>query len=416
MQKISQNFNRLFVKLQVNFPWVVGVLAALLILFGIAMRAYNLSYPAKKVFDEEYFPKFAGQYLRGVDVYDVHPPLGKFIIALGILGWGDTYFGWRIMPLLFGIGTIALMAWVAWKVTKSRFASLLIALFISLDGIFIAYSRTGLMDGILFFMIFLALLMAINLKPKSSGVAAGIVLGLAIAVKWPAAAIFFPMCWYAWRAGKLRELLWSLPWAAVTYFLVVYAGEVLDGSTQAFSDVIKWNVSAFSYHAGITATHPWSSPWWSWPIPTRPVLFIYDTLPNETVQIMTTLGNPFVWISSTVAVAGTVIAGINHVVKRGVKALEHPLTPLLIGYFAFWLPWALVHRVVFLYHYFPSYGFALLILAYWLSHYWKTNRLLVVIFCALAVIFALRYLPWAVGWIPVPLSELKYMIIIRSWM
>ncbi|CAN5136291.1 phospholipid carrier-dependent glycosyltransferase [soil metagenome] len=397
-------------------PYIFYGMCFLFILFGIAMRVYNLEYPAKEVFDEVYFPKFAGQYLRGIDVYDVHPPLGKFIIALGILGFGDTFFGWRVMPLLFGIGAIALMAWIAWKLTKSKFAALLMALFVSVDGMFIAYSRTGLMDGILVVVIFLGLLTAINLKPKSSGVVVGIALGLAVAIKWPAAAIFFPMLWYAWRAGRVKELLWSLPWAVVVYFLAVYAGEVLDGSVHPWATAINWNVNAFKYHAEITATHPWSSPWWSWPIPLKPVLFLYDTLPNNSVQMMTTLGNPLLWLSSSFAVLITSVAGVIRLVRYKVKALEHPLTPFLIGYFAFWLPWALVHRVVFLYHYFPSYVFALFMLVYWLNQFWRQSKLLVVGYTLLVVILAFYFLPWAVGWIPVTPDQLKHRVLIQSWL
>jgi dolichyl-phosphate-mannose-protein mannosyltransferase len=132
--------------------------------------------------------------------------------------------------------------------------------------------------------------------------------------------------------------------------------------------------------------------------------------------MMTTLGNPLLWITSSLAVVVTTIAGVFHLVKNRLKAFEHPLTPLLIGYFAFWLPWAFVNRIVFLYHYFPSYVFALLILAYWINYLWRTNRLLVVVYVAFVIFVALFYLPWAVGWIPVSLEQLKHMVIIQSWL
>jgi dolichyl-phosphate-mannose--protein O-mannosyl transferase len=386
------------------------------VLFGIFFRVYNLDYPAKEVFDEVYFPKFASQYLSGTDVYDVHPPLGKFFIALGILFFGDTFFAWRIVPLLTGVLAIFALGYVSWRVTSSRLAGLLMGLFVAVDGMFIVYSRTGLMDGILTLTIFLTLLAAINLKEKSTAIWCAVLFGLAVAIKWPAAAILLPMCWYAWRVGKLRELLFSLPWALLAYFIVVYAGEVLDGSNQPLIDSIKWNLSALSYHSSITDTHPWGSAWWTWPIPAKPVLFLYDSLPNGMIQMMTTLGNPLLWVSSTIAVALTTIAGVFHIIKYKWKAFEHPLTPLLIGYFAMWLPWSLVSRVLFLYHYFPSYVFALLILCYWMSRFWLKNRLPVIAYCLAVLAVSVWYLPWSVGWIAVSLDRIQDMLIMQSWL
>src|SRR5690606_12921073 len=121
---------------------------------GIFLRIYNLSFPGKQVFDEVYFPVFAQNYLTGTYFYDVHPPVGKFVIVVGIWLLGNDPVGWRSMPLVFGIGLIGLLARLWWVYFREKVGMALIALFVAVEGVFIVYSRTGLMDIILLFFTF----------------------------------------------------------------------------------------------------------------------------------------------------------------------------------------------------------------------------------------------------------------------
>ena len=57
---------------------------------GIWARDYRLGFPPSILWDEKYFPAMANKYLQGVYQFDLHPPLGKFIIALGISLTGVT--------------------------------------------------------------------------------------------------------------------------------------------------------------------------------------------------------------------------------------------------------------------------------------------------------------------------------------
>ena len=68
------------------------------------------SYFNGMIFDEIYHARTAYENIHNLSVYEwTHPPLGKLIIALGILIFGMKPFGWRIMGALFGVGMIPLL-------------------------------------------------------------------------------------------------------------------------------------------------------------------------------------------------------------------------------------------------------------------------------------------------------------------
>ncbi|MBU6388976.1 phospholipid carrier-dependent glycosyltransferase, partial [Patescibacteria group bacterium] len=132
---------------------VLAVLAVLSVMLGILARTYRLGEPDKIVFDEVYFPVFAWNYLHGVQSFDAHPPFGKFIIAVALAVFGNRSFAWRLMPSLFGIGLIFLVGYLWWKYQRDRAGAIMLMLIVALEGIFITYSRTGLMDGVLVFFV-----------------------------------------------------------------------------------------------------------------------------------------------------------------------------------------------------------------------------------------------------------------------
>jgi dolichyl-phosphate-mannose-protein mannosyltransferase len=386
------------------------------ILGGVFARVFWITYPATRVFDEVYFPIFAKKYLDGVNVFDVHPPLGKFIMAGGIWLFGDNALGWRIMPLVFGLALIGLMGWFWARYTGSKVAGLLAAFFVAIDGMFIAYSRVGLMDGILFFFMLAALLVMIRF-PKYLGILmVATLLGLTVSIKWVGLAIVVPLFYLAFRQKRAGDLLFSLWWAFAIYVVIVGFGEIRDGATDILQAVVEWNVQAAQYHSGLTDTHPWSSPWWSWPLLLRPVLFLYDAAGDNKVQLMTSLGNPLLWWSSTVAVVGSFGYLVYQRVIRRVAVSGHPLVLPLLGWAAAFLPWALVDRVVFLYHYIPSYGFALLMLAYWGERLYRKNAALLVALLAALLVLSIYFFPLAVGWWPLSGKEIMRHIWILRWL
>lgn len=378
------------------------VVTALIVVIGVWARFYHLGSITGPIFDEVYFPVFANKFLHSQMAFDVHPPLGKFLIAIGIALFGDNGFGWRIIPALFGTSLLALVVWI-WRQQKGGLVgSVLLVLFLSLDGLMIVYSRTGLIDSMLVFFILLAFGLTLRLREGDDTVWISTVLGLAVAIKWIALGVLVPIVYILWRRRKLLPFLISIPWGVWVYLLITVGAQVIGQVPHPWQAMLEWHQQALDYHLKLTATHPWSSPWWTWPLLLRPVLFWYEAV-GDKVQVITALGNPLLWWASSLGVvAGVGIVGADWWKRRKIP-WDHPLIPLLLGYFAFWLPWSLVHRVVFLYHYIPAYVFALLILVYELEVMWKRwSVAVVVVIAGIITACGLYFLPLAVG---IPLSQ-----------
>ena len=112
---------------KLNRP-VLAVLAVGLI--AGTLRFTHLGYPQQRIFDEYYYSKSACIYLGysndrcDVNSSDerywrenrndtgawVHPPLGKWMIAVGELAVGTDSYGWRVSSAVIGTATVMLLA------------------------------------------------------------------------------------------------------------------------------------------------------------------------------------------------------------------------------------------------------------------------------------------------------------------
>ena len=116
----------------------------------------------RSVWDEQYYVFDAEAYLGGgigqpiegappVKIADegtwVHPPLGKWIIALlGVGPIGQRPIGWRLPSAVFGIAGVALLYLLALRLWRSVWWAGLAALLLALDGLHIVQSRIAMLD------------------------------------------------------------------------------------------------------------------------------------------------------------------------------------------------------------------------------------------------------------------------------
>jgi dolichyl-phosphate-mannose-protein mannosyltransferase len=396
----------------------VLVMAVFMLVVGVWARLYDLGFPPGRMWDEIYFPVMAEKFLRGVYQFDLHPPLGKFIIALSIAVLGDTPVGWRLMPALFGLAMLPLGAILGWYYFRERVGALLLAAFFAGETILVAYSRTGIMDGILVFFMLATLLAAVLARRNRDVLWVAVLLGLTIAIKWAVFMVAVPVGYILWRKGLFRPFVAGLWVSAVTYIAVVYIGALIAVTLnpwEAWQWTWSWHVEAARK---ITAAipNPWGSPWWSWPLMLRPIRFFFDPDAQGQVRVISAIGNPVLWYGSTLAV----VAGLVEIARRLIARkpiADDPLVPIMLGYVFLLLPWIPGTRIPYIYNYLPCYAFALMVLVYWLCRLWRgrpLGRWVVVAFTALAVAFALFFVPMATS-LPMSQEFLQQHIWLDYW-
>jgi dolichyl-phosphate-mannose-protein mannosyltransferase len=145
--------------------WVVAIAAIL--------RFVNLSLPRGLVFDEVYYANEGAELLQhgvewrletdstGATTADradfvVHPPLGKWIIGLGIKFWGNNSFGWRVMAAVVGVLSVLIITRLARRMFGSTILGVVAGLLMALDGMEFVLSRTAILDIFLMFFVLAA--------------------------------------------------------------------------------------------------------------------------------------------------------------------------------------------------------------------------------------------------------------------
>ncbi len=369
-------------------------------------------------FDEIYHARTAYEFIHGLSAYEwTHPPLGKELIALGILVFGMTPFGWRVMPALFGAAMIPLMYLLGKRMFHRSDYALLASLLLALDTLHFAQTRIATVDVFVVFFILLMFLFMMEFLQKDFlkdsllhvffplGMS-GICFGLGTASKWTGlyaglglAVIFFShliiigvmahkdqIHFREFCVRLIQTLMFCIVFFVILpgciYFLSYlpffrYEASIQPGSSyrlfDAWHTLVQQQQSMFGYHSGLTATHPCQSVWYEWLLSSRGVWFYFSSIPpNARISNITSIGNPAVWWGST---AGMICMILLFSFERPKGDDRKTFWFLLISILANLLPWTLVTRCTFLYHYFPTLPFAILAAVFLISFMEKKEEL-----------------------------------------
>ena len=361
----------------------VGAIA----LIALVLRLLNLGTPKGFIFDEVYYVDGARDYLKyGVEVtgaapeFVVHPPIGKWLIALGIKIFGDNEFGWRFMGALLGSVMVILIALIAQRLFRSAFLTICASALIAMDGLALVHSRTALLDIYLSFFVLVATYFFVMRWHWWTGLA----LGLAVATKWSGLyflALFAAIAIYrAFTLHTGRELVKPTLKTFVQYALIpitVYfsswigwfasnRGWARDHASNVIASFFHYHSQMLGFHTGLVEKHSYQANPWSWIVMGRPTSFYYQS-PNtcgadNCAQEVLALGTPFLWWVGAIALA--VVFGF-WIKSLAQKRYEPSLNIIVAGMTAGYLPWFFFQeRTVFAFYAIVFQPFLILAIVY----------------------------------------------------
>ena len=345
--------------------WIATVVTTLIAAFT---RLWNLGSPHEIMFDETYYVKdaysiwhlgYEGTWAQNANAsfvrgnfsmlspeasFVVHPPLGKWLIAMGMEAVGPaSSWGWRLAVALAGIATVFLLCRLVWRLFPSPLLVGLAGLFLAIDGVGITESRIGLLDGFIGFFALAAVYCIVRdrqsqreriarllegtaagaLAPKAGWrpwmISAGVLLGCACSVKWSGLYLLatigiMTVIWDGTALRAVKAKVWKLetlvsrgwgnfmrlvPVAGVTYLLSWFgwfmnpsaykhgwaAAERAAGRgswlPDSIADFIEYHRAIYKFHVGLSTPHSYMAKPSGWLLQMRPTSFYWQS--NDTL-------------------------------------------------------------------------------------------------------------------------------------
>ncbi|GEM_PF-363405 len=426
-----------------------------ILVVGLLSRSINLGNPPEMYFDEVYHA-FTAKVIKSGDskawewwnphpegfAYEwTHPPVSKYFMVLGMSVFGENAFGWRFPAAIASTVSIFLMFLIGKKLFGAKVGLIASALF-ALDGLSLVLGRIGMNDSYLVMFLLFTLLFFLDKKYFLSSV----FFGFAISTKWsafwflpvlsvlyflqnpkkplPGVTLLVPFAAFFLSVSQLNEQsalialrVYAVVWVALSAVLVIRKRfEVWGFSLIPFLIYLisyipqfrfhDWDIfwgmqrQMWWYHTGLVATHPFTSPWWSWPVMSRPLWLYTSGVVDGVVGNIYAMGNPIIFWSGLVALI--------YALFQALKNKDKKLLFVVAAYCAVFVPWAFSPRIMFLYHYYPAIPFLVLGLAYSLSKL-KNSRLM--LFLTVSLLIFVYFFPHLTGMkIPVALSDSYYWL------
>ncbi len=426
-------------------------------------------------FDEIYHARTAFEQrnaLTGEEpsaIYETsHPPLGKVLMTFSVMVFGMNPFGWRFAGALAGVLMLPGLYLLGKQLTGRKRFGLFAMLLMAFDFMHFTQTRIATIDSFAtlfiiysyFFMFrwmgmdYVSLPLKKSLPPLFLS---GLMMGFAIASKWTGiyaglglAALFF--CTVAkamlngmackktaeqetdslgdtataagifrdqWKKKTVAACLWCVVFfiavPAVIYYLSYIPVFISTPGGLTVQKVINANTGMYDYHSskGLGADHPFSSPWYEWPLIIKPMYYYAGGIVDGTASTILSFGNPLVWWGGLLALLFVVLILIWQafsslgLVKPLVEKCQlfqpwdsRPLM-LLVAFAAQYLPWILVPRGTYIYHYFPSVPFIILCMTLLTSCLMEKSRkaahILLIALPVMALLLFISFFPYLSG-------------------
>ena len=290
-------------------------------------------------------------------------------------------------------------------------------------------SRFGLINIYLVFFGFLGLLFLFRAIKDPENLLAtflsAVFVGLALSVKWNGLGFWaLSLCvllfiaitnrfdtkiHYKWHVKNtlLHRSLFVFTAAPILIYLISWAPYFYIYEHKSFLDTHN---QLLSFHSDSIdpKSHPYESKWYTWPFAQRPMGYFFEATGQEGDTDFTSVHlfpNPILYwfaLGAVLILFGKfLITTRSFLFERTADPAYFFMFFVVFGYFGNLLPWSLVSRSTFLYHYQPSSGFAFLALAFFVSRLLENNKGQNRLFASIIITLILAA---TIYWIPLQLG------------
>jgi dolichyl-phosphate-mannose-protein mannosyltransferase len=376
---------------RILIPLVLGVAT-------LGIRLWDVTSPPQTYWDETYYAIDASGYLGGIlplparlpaptiegEVSWEHPPLGKWITAIGVSPLGLRPLGYRLPSVVLGTAGVLVLYLLALELWGSAWWAGLAAMLLSLDGLHIVQSRIAMLDVFLVTFITAGALFLVRDRKRLLDAAAerpagrierwfcskdrllaGVMFGAAVATKWSGASALvlgaaMTASWIRRRTANdpvERGRQWrglALAFGAVP--IAIYLMSYVEFFAQhpfgvgAFAH-LQWAMLQKQLHGPMHEAANSSA--WTWPLLLHPIRYFpgFPTavLNDRISRWIVAIGNP--------AFFAAFLLLLPKLVANALKARDWPSRFLLLFYGAMYLPWLAFSRASFLFYIVPCLPF-----------------------------------------------------------
>lgn len=386
---------------------------SLLFVVALLLRFPFVAHPNMTMFDELIYKSYITRTILGEPTFDIHPPLAKLLFVNVAEHYGVPltqnnekamqpfgefpYVPLRELVALFGALLPLCVYGIGRKIGYSELASLIPALLVTFDNAFITYSRVMLPDMILLCVDAAALLFAFsaaNQKGRTRMAYAALSIALlatAISIKWTALGVLLVvMVLFVRRKmwGALIAAILVPPLVYIASFLLFFQFFPLGGHMLPIfeGDKDPYNVSWITnievpragdiqselaylplLHQAILRANtdaevnrqvfrPGTPT--EWPLGKSKIIFWHETDGNSMIRLT---GNVPLWCIGFLLFIYECLDIVLRLMKKRKRVFDEYEFLLVLGYLINYLPFLLISRPMYLYHYFVALLFLFLL-------------------------------------------------------
>lgn len=392
----------------------------LIIILSLTVRYLFLSFPDWQIFDEIYYYNFAKDYISHINFFDVHPPLGKLFISLGLMIFDDSLFGARFFQVIAGTGVIYLIYQITRLNSKNIFIAVMLMFLAFFETSLYVESRYALLNiFILFFNLLSVYCFCLFIKKYSFNylVYTFLFLSLSTCVKWTGLFNIGVYALFILFDDTYRKYIYTLFTKKYFYrFFILLIVLIVPYILILFFDYYKeikfisWHDQSYNFHKNLVSNHPYASSWYTWFLDLRPIWLEFRSLIDGNLVGIIEVGNPFIVITGSLSILFNLYLFFVKKIRNNYIVLY--LLLVLVNT----LPWVFIKREAFYYHYLVILPFVLLNIGYTFFYLYKypVSKYILYLLVLLSFGFFVWFWPLLNG-TPIYYESYNLRILIPSW-